>query len=126
MPREDTEEKGFFRQVLPSVIASLIIAMIMGFITFVGTFSRIDTNNNLIERRVRNLEDESKDRAKTLHDLQLTIARLQVVLESAIEELKDEKARHQQLQQNLSRFQQSSQSSIPYEPRHYQDQPQGK
>ncbi len=103
MSREDTvEEKGFFRQVLPSVVASLIIAMVIGFITFVGTFSKIDTNNDVLDRRVRSLEEDSKENTKTLHDLQLIITRIQVIIDSLQEEIKDEKTRHQQLQQSLS------------------------
>lgn len=100
--REDSEEKGIFKQVLPSVVASLIIAMVMGFITFVGTFSKIDTNNNVLERRVRTLEDDSKENTKTLHDLQLVITRIQVIIDALQEEIKDEKTRHQQLQQSIS------------------------
>ena len=101
--REGIEEKSFFRQILPSVTASLVIALVTGFVTFVGTFSKIDTNNNVLERRVRSLEDDSKENAKTLHDLQLAIARIQVVVDSLQDEVKEEKVRHQQLQQNLSR-----------------------
>ena len=109
--REGTEEKSFFRQILPSVTASLVIALVTGFVTFVGTFSKIDTNNNVLERRVRSLEDDSKENAKTLHDLQLAIARIQVVVDSLQDEVKEEKVRHQQLQQNLSR--QSYQTTQP-------------
>ena len=109
--REGTEEKSFFRQILPSVTASLVIALVTGFVTFVGTFSKIDTNNNVLERRVRSLEDDSKENAKTLHDLQLAIARIQVVVDSLQDEVKEEKTRHQQLQQNLSR--QSYQTTQP-------------
>ena len=109
--REGTEEKSFFRQILPSVTASLVIALVTGFVTFVGTFSKIDTNNNVLERRVRSLEDDSKENAKTMHDLQLAIARIQVVVDALQDEVKEEKVRHQQLQQNLSR--QSYQTTQP-------------
>ena len=109
--KEGSEEKSFFRQILPSVTASLVIAMVTGFVTFVGTFSKIDTNNNVLERRVRSLEDDSKENAKTMHDLQLAIARIQVVVDALQDEVKEEKVRHQQLQQNLSR--QSYQTTQP-------------
>lgn len=107
--REGAEEKSFIRQILPSVTASLAIAMITGFVTFVGTFSKIDANNNVLERRVRTLENDTKDTTKTVHDLQLTITRIQVIVDALQEDVKDEKIKHQQIQQQIN-----ARHSAPY------------
>lgn len=83
---------GMLKSVVPSVLASCIVALIMGGTTFIGTLSRMNMMFDVMERRISLLEADSKNEAKTKKDLEIGIARTEVLLKQLMQELKEVRA----------------------------------
>lgn len=83
-----SEERSIFRQILPSILASLCVALVMGFVTFVGTLSRMNTMFDVMERRVGILESDAKADQHARQELQVNLAKSQVALENLTEAVK--------------------------------------
>lgn len=83
---EDTQ--NMLKQILPSILASLCVAIVMGFITFVGTLSRMNTMFEVTERRLTILESDVKSHEKASQELHISMTRSEVLLEKLTEELR--------------------------------------
>lgn len=83
---EDTQ--NMLKQILPSILASLCVAIVMGFITFVGTLSRMNTMFEVTERRLTMLEADAKAHEKASQELHISMTRSEVLLEKLTEELR--------------------------------------
>lgn len=83
---EDTQ--NMLKQILPSILASLCVAIVMGFITFVGTLSRMNTMFEVTERRLNMLEADAKAHEKASQELHISMTRSEVLLEKLTEELR--------------------------------------
>lgn len=83
---EDTQ--NMLKQILPSILASLCVAIVMGFITFVGTLSRMNTMFEVTERRLTMLESDVKAHEKASQELHISMTRSEVLLEKLTEELR--------------------------------------
>ena len=82
------DEKNMLKQILPSILASLCVAIVMGFITFVGTLSRMNTMFEVTERRLTILETDAKSHERASQQLQISLTKSQVLLEHLTEEMK--------------------------------------
>lgn len=82
------EEQNMLKQILPSILASLCVAIVMGFITFVGTLSRMNTMFEVTERRLTILETDAKAHEKASQQLQISLTKSQVLLERITDEMK--------------------------------------
>ena len=83
---EDTQ--NILKQILPSILASLCVAIVMGFITFVGTLSRMNTMFEVTERRLTMLETDAKAHEKASQELHISMTKSEVLLERLTEELR--------------------------------------
>jgi len=79
---------NIMKQILPSILASLCVAIVMGFITFVGTLSRMNTMFEVTERRLNMLEADAKAHEKASQDLHISLTKSEVLLERLTEELR--------------------------------------
>ena len=82
------EEQNMLKQIMPSILASLCVALVMGFITFVGTLSRMNTMFEVTERRLSMLESDAKAHEKASQQLQISLTKSQVLLERITDEMK--------------------------------------
>lgn len=82
------EEQNMLKQIMPSILASLCVALVMGFITFVGTLSRMNTMFEVTERRLTILETDAKAHEKASQQLQIALTKSQVLLERITDEMK--------------------------------------
>lgn len=82
------EDRNILKQIMPSILASLCVAIIMGFITFVGTLSRMNTMFEVTERRLSMLESDAKTHERASQQLQISLTKSQVLLEHITEEMK--------------------------------------
>ena len=82
------EEQNMLKQIMPSILASLCVALVMGFITFVGTLSRMNTMFEVTERRLSILESDAKAHEKASQQLQISLTKSQVLLERITDEMK--------------------------------------
>lgn len=86
------EGQSMLKSILPSVLASCIVALIMGGTTFIGTLSRMNTMFDVMERRIGLLETDAKNEARTKRELEIGIARNEVLLKQLMQELKEVRA----------------------------------
>lgn len=77
------------KSVVPSVLASCIVALIMGGTTFIGTLSRMNMMFEIMEKRISMLEANVKDEVKNKKELEIVIARTDVLLKQLTQEVKD-------------------------------------
>ncbi len=82
------EEQNMLKQIMPSILASLCVAIVMGFITFVGTLSRMNTMFEVTERRLTILETDAKAHERASRELQISLTKSEVLLERLTEEMK--------------------------------------
>ena len=83
----DRRTPPFWRSVLPSVLASLIITALISFVTFVGTMSRMTVMFENMERRVTAIESEVHVNRETRKSLEVNLTRTQTLLDQIKDEL---------------------------------------
>lgn len=81
--------ESMLKSIVPSVLASCIVALIMGGTTFIGTLSRMNMMFDIMEKRITILENNAKDEAKAKKELEISIARTEVLLKQLMQELKE-------------------------------------
>lgn len=86
------EHQSMFKSILPSVLASCIVALIMGGTTFIGTLSRMNTMFEVIERRIGILEAETREDGKVKKEMEIKFARAEVLLKHLVQRVDEFRA----------------------------------
>lgn len=86
------EEHNVFKSVLPSVLASCIVALIMGGTTFIGTLSRMNTMFEVVERRIGLLEAGTRESEKVRREMEVKFAQTELLLKQLVQYVNEVRA----------------------------------